>query len=188
MPVGFYFRERDRLDRFDDDDVRQAAWWSVLAGACGHTYGDNNVWQMWQPGRQPVLYATTAWTEALDHPGAAQMGILRRFMEAHAFQTLVDKKEPSHQQFDPECVVCHTVGFRHPTGYYDPPSKEALAKHNAKLENVGCENCHSPAGRHAANPTKVRLPKVGAASCASCHNPEQSPGFDFGRFWAKIRH
>jgi len=31
--VGFYFRDRDRLDRFDDDDVRQSAWWSVLAGA-----------------------------------------------------------------------------------------------------------------------------------------------------------
>jgi hypothetical protein len=89
IPVGFYFRDRDRLDRFDDDDVRQAAWWSVLAGACGHTYGNNNIWQMWQPGRTPVLYAMTPWYDALDHPGAAQMGVMRRFMESHAFQTLV---------------------------------------------------------------------------------------------------
>ena len=88
MPVGFYFRDRDRLDRFDDDDVRQAAWWAVMAGACGHTYGDNNVWQMWQPGREPRIYATTPWHEALDHPGATQMGLLRRFMERHAFHTL----------------------------------------------------------------------------------------------------
>jgi hypothetical protein len=89
MPVGFYFRDRDRLDRFDDDDVRQAAWWSVMAGACGHTYGNNNVWQMWQPGRTAVLFAATPWHEALDHPGATQMGVLRRFMESHAFHTLV---------------------------------------------------------------------------------------------------
>jgi hypothetical protein len=89
MPVGFYLKDHNRLDRFDDDDVRQAAWWSIMAGACGHTYGNNNIWQMWQPGRTPILYASTPWTEALDHPGALQMGHLRRFMEAHAFQTLL---------------------------------------------------------------------------------------------------
>ena len=89
MPVGFYLRDHDRLDRFDDDDVRQAAWWSVMAGACGHTYGNNNIWQMWQAGRAPILYASTPWPDALDHPGATQMGYLRRFMEAHAFHTLV---------------------------------------------------------------------------------------------------
>lgn len=89
MPVGFYLRDHNRLDRFDDDDVRQAAWWSVLAGSCGHTYGNNDIWQMWQPGRAPILYAASPWYEALDHPGAVQMGILRRFMESHAFQTLV---------------------------------------------------------------------------------------------------
>jgi hypothetical protein len=89
IPVGFYLRDHDRQKRFDDADVRQAAWWSVLAGACGHTYGDNNVWQMWQPGRAPIINATIPWYEALDHPGARQMGLLRRFLEAHAFHTLV---------------------------------------------------------------------------------------------------
>jgi hypothetical protein len=89
IPVGFYLRGHDRLRRFDDADVRQAAWWSVLAGACGHTYGDNNVWQMWQPGRAPIIGATIPWYEALDHPGARQMGLMRRFMEARAFHALV---------------------------------------------------------------------------------------------------
>jgi hypothetical protein len=81
IPVGFYLRDHDRLERFDDDDVRQAAWWSVLAGACGHTYGDNNIWQMWQPGRPAILHASVPWYDALDHPGARQMGLLRRFIE-----------------------------------------------------------------------------------------------------------
>lgn len=89
IPVGFYLRDHNRLDRFDDDDVRQAAWWSVMAGACGHTYGNNNIWQMWQPGRAPIISASVPWREALDHPGARQMGLLRRFMEARAFHTLL---------------------------------------------------------------------------------------------------
>ena len=46
---------------FDAADVRQAAYWAVLAGAAGHTYGDHNLWQMWQPGRAPVSSARTPW-------------------------------------------------------------------------------------------------------------------------------
>jgi hypothetical protein len=88
IPVGFYLREHNRLDRFDDDDVRQAAWWAVMAGAAGHTYGHNSVWQMWQPGRTPVIHAAIPWHEALDHPGARQMGLLRRFMESRGFERL----------------------------------------------------------------------------------------------------
>ena len=89
IPVGFYLKDHDRQQRFDDADVRQAAWWSVLAGACGHTYGDNNIWQMWQPGRAPIINATIPWYDALDHPGARQMGLMRRFLEAHGFHLLI---------------------------------------------------------------------------------------------------
>lgn len=89
MPVGFYNQGHDPFLRFDDDDTRQAAWWSVLAGAAGHTYGNNNVWQMWAPGREAKLGANIPWSEALDDPGARQMGYLRRFMERHGFQTLM---------------------------------------------------------------------------------------------------
>ncbi|MFN2284786.1 MAG: DUF4038 domain-containing protein, partial [Anaerolineae bacterium] len=89
IPVGFYNADATGLRRFDDDDVRQAAYWSILAGACGHTYGNNNIWQMWQPGRQPVIGACVPWYEALDHPGAFQMGLMRRFFESRPFQKLV---------------------------------------------------------------------------------------------------
>lgn len=73
---------------FDAFDVRQAAWWSMLSGAAGHTYGNHNIWQMYAPGRDPVSKARTPWREALKHAGAAQMGIMRRFLEAHGFGTL----------------------------------------------------------------------------------------------------
>ena len=89
IPVGFYNTGVPRHLRFDDYDVRQAAYWAVLAGACGHTYGNNNVWQMWAPGRDPVIDASVPWYEALDHPGAFQMGYARRLFESRPFQTLV---------------------------------------------------------------------------------------------------
>jgi hypothetical protein len=89
LPVGFYYREHDRLLRFDDYDVRQAAYWSLLAGACGHTYGHNSVWQMWQPGRPGKIHADIPWGEALDAPGAFQMGYVRRLFESRPYQRLV---------------------------------------------------------------------------------------------------
>lgn len=89
IQIGFYLKEHNRLERFDDDDVRQAAWWSVMSGACGHTYGNNNIWQMWKPGLQPAIGANIPWTEALQHPGARQLGLLRRFMESNDFQNLI---------------------------------------------------------------------------------------------------
>jgi hypothetical protein len=85
IPVGFYFQDANRHDRFDAYDVRQAAYWSLLAGACGFTYGNNNVWQMWIPEHKPAIHACVPWWEALDHPGAFQMGYLRRLFERYSF-------------------------------------------------------------------------------------------------------
>ena len=88
IQVGFYFRGFNRLDRFDDYDVRQAAYWSILAGACGHTYGHSSVWQMYDTGRQPFIAAVMPWYVALDHPGAFQMKHVRNLFEARSFSNL----------------------------------------------------------------------------------------------------
>jgi hypothetical protein len=88
LNVGFYLRDHNRIVRFDDADVRQAAYWALLAGACGHTYGNNNIWQMWVPGREPQLWADIPWREALDHPGAFQMGRLRKLFESRPWHLL----------------------------------------------------------------------------------------------------
>ncbi len=89
IPVGFYFAGMNPQDRFDDYDCRQAAYWSLLAGACGHTYGHNSIWQMWAPGRTPIISAAIPWNEALDHPGAFQMGLVRKLFESRPYQKLV---------------------------------------------------------------------------------------------------
>lgn len=67
-------------------EVRRYAYWSVLAGACGHTYGDNAVMQFYKEGAQGVNYGVVCtWAEAVHHEGAGQMGFLKNLMESVDF-------------------------------------------------------------------------------------------------------
>ena len=54
-------------------DCRRYAWWSVLAGSCGHTYGNNALMQFYRPGYKGAYGCTTPWYEALNDPGFQQM-------------------------------------------------------------------------------------------------------------------
>lgn len=74
---------------FTDWDVRQAAYWSMLAGAAGHTYGNHNIWQMWESGRQPISSARTPWRRAVGHIGSAQVGYMKQLFESRPFLELV---------------------------------------------------------------------------------------------------
>lgn len=67
---------------FNDYDVRQAAYWAIFAGAAGHTYGANPVWQMMMTGRRGISGPRKNWDESLDYPGAWNMLALRRLMES----------------------------------------------------------------------------------------------------------
>ena len=60
---------------------------------------------------------------------------------SHAYQKLEETKNPSLRQYDPECIVCHTVGFGYKSGFRDETS-------TPKLKNVGCESCHGPGSEH----------------------------------------
>ncbi|MGH7574497.1 MAG: glycoside hydrolase family 140 protein [Longimicrobiales bacterium] len=108
IPVGFYNRGANGIERFGDYDVRQAAYWSLLAGACGHTYGNNNIWQMYEAGiggegdgarrdlfggPGSIIGANVPWFEALDHPGAFQMRHVRRLFESLPFTKLVPDQQ-----------------------------------------------------------------------------------------------
>jgi hypothetical protein len=79
---------------FDAFDSRRAGYWSMLSGAMGHTYGNHNIWQMWQPGRNPISSARTHWREALTYPGAYQAGYMRHFFESRPWWLL----EPAPQR------------------------------------------------------------------------------------------
>ncbi|MEM8964858.1 MAG: glycoside hydrolase family 140 protein [Bacteroidota bacterium] len=103
IPINFKLEN----GRFDDVDARQAAYWNILSGGLGHTYGNNNIWQMWQPGRKPILKAGTPWHEAMDHPGAFQMGYLRALFESRPFTTLLP---------DSSVVISDETGIRSARG------------------------------------------------------------------------
>ncbi len=75
-PANGYFR---------DYDVRKQCYRSVFAGACGVTYGHHSVWQFWSLREERINYADRYWTEALDRPGAFQVGFLRKLIESRPF-------------------------------------------------------------------------------------------------------
>ena len=93
-----------------------------------------------------------------------------------AYQTLVK----ANKSFDPECLVCHTVGFEKPGGFVselDTPG----------LKNVQCEVCHGPGIEHARSPgpgfgTQARK------ACKLCHVKNHSPRFSFKDYWPRISH
>ena len=74
-PIGF----RAENGYFDDWDVRQAAYWAVLAGSPGVTYGHHCVWRM---VKEPTDYFILNWRRAVERPGAVHMGLMRRLFES----------------------------------------------------------------------------------------------------------
>jgi len=68
------------------DDLRRYAYWSVFAGACGFTYGNNSVMQFNRRGdKNPAYGAKKYWTQAINDPGAGQMQFLKNLMLSRPF-------------------------------------------------------------------------------------------------------
>lgn len=72
----------------DDADVRVSAYWSMLAGAAGYTYGCNDIWQMFDTNKDPILFARTEWKSALDLPGSTHVKYLKQIFDYIPWQTL----------------------------------------------------------------------------------------------------
>ena len=87
--IGF----KTNTGKFTAHDVRQAGYWSVLSGSMGHTYGNNHIWQMYDSGRASLHGANRPWFEALDAPGAEDMGHMRALFESRPFDKLVPDQE-----------------------------------------------------------------------------------------------
>ncbi len=78
-----------------------------------------------------------------------------------------------HQDKNPSCLPCHTVGYGLPTGFISEVATPQLA-------GVQCENCHGPAANHAANEMDlVARPRrdIAAQVCGGCHNGSHQPTF-----------
>jgi hypothetical protein len=67
------------------NEVRRFAYWDVLAGSAGFTYGHNAVMQFYRPEDKDRAYgAKKFWTAALNDSAATQMQYLRALMEGVA--------------------------------------------------------------------------------------------------------
>lgn len=131
-----------------------------------------NLVQMRQRLRKSI-YVTSA--KCVDcHPQIS--AIHAGSQHAHAMATL----EKTHQEYDPECIRCHTTGAMTRGGFTN-------AKDTPELGNVQCEACHGPAVDHIAAPAKG-FGKVTEETCRSCHTDERTPDFDYASAWAKIMH
>ena len=134
---------------------------------------------------------------------------------AHATQSLKtgrkgQEKNAINRVFDAECISCHVTGW-HPqemvpykSGYVD----EIKTPH---LKGQQCENCHGPGARHVVleEAFKKAGKKPGEESqeqldlrkkrhrtlefarkqlCVQCHDHDNSPEFEFNKYWAEVAH
>jgi hypothetical protein len=67
---------------YNDHDVRIAAYWSVLSGAFGHTYGHSSIWCF---QKSTDDYYLQTWEQALEQPGANHMLHLKNLITSHRF-------------------------------------------------------------------------------------------------------
>lgn len=90
-------RYENIVETFWDEDgkritpfkVRQAAYWAVLSGTAGHTYGCNDVWQFYDVEKQRRYLATTPWRIALQNDGARQMSIMKQLITDRPWYKMV---------------------------------------------------------------------------------------------------
>ena len=120
---------------------------------------------------------------------------------AHATQTLLDLDPP--RQFDAECVSCHVTGWD-PQKYFPFASGFESVEKTPLMKTNGCENCHGPGSAHVAaemgeTPAdekqlaklreQMRLPlALAERKCVSCHDPDNSPEFNFEHYWPEVEH
>ena len=95
-----------------------------------------------------------------------------------AHQTAFVSLGKKGQSFNPDCLVCHVVGYEYKNGYDDRPPFNRLA-------NVQCEACHGYGTQHRRD---GKWKQQAAESCVTCHDQENSPDFDFAVYWEKIKH
>ncbi len=74
----------------DDSDVRCSAYWTMLTGAAGYTYGCHDIWQMYSIEVEPISKARTGWKEALQLPGSRQMLYMKKLLTLFPWQKMLN--------------------------------------------------------------------------------------------------
>ncbi len=130
------FWENQSYSWLDDADVRVSAYWSMLAGAAGYTYGCNDIWQMYDSSREPLINARTDWQIALDLPGSSHMKYMKLFFELLPWQkmslnqSLILNENPNDESYR----VC-TLGWNKKFMIAYTPSGKPIKLDLSKIES-----------------------------------------------------
>jgi hypothetical protein len=162
-------------DLIESPEVRRilAAYNDERLGSLAATVGSER-----EVPRGRVFEGMDACTEC--HPAEfAQWG---RSGHAAAWRTLTE----AGQTRNPDCLGCHTTGFAEPGGWVDP-------EQGRHLFNVQCEACHGPMDLHVAQTSRLGFrsdPGISVVErvCVGCHDPANSPEFDFDAYSRRVAH
>jgi hypothetical protein len=108
--------------------------------------------------------------------------------------------------YDPECLCCHNTGWdsqralRYDSGFIDLEQTPLLAGQQ-------CENCHGAGSKHVdlekawkrgspvtpeiqqgRDAMRLTLTRAKSDVCGRCHDLDNSPHFDFDKYWPKVNH
>lgn len=95
---------------------------------------------------------------------------------ARAFEAL----RKDNRQTDPDCLSCHTTGFKVKGGFTSEIATPLL-------KGVQCEVCHGPGVAHTRRPAKG-FGAVLQSTCVQCHDKAQSPNFQYKSYLSRITH
>lgn len=97
---------------------------------------------------------------------------------AHAGALISIEKQQG--KVPPQCQTCHTTAAGLPGGFVSRDATPTLA-------SVGCESCHGAGRRHLEDPERP-FGKIGLSSCTVCHDPKNSPKFDYYSYIVRVNH
>ena len=125
------------------------------------------------PARTRRRSRSTSGTDACSKCHEEPREVWNGTRHSRAYKTLVDQDK----QFNLDCVSCHVTGYDQPGG--------STVTHVAKLENVGCENCHGPGSKHALDPKRVHtlIPSRRATAASAATTRRTSRGSTPRRRW-----
>ncbi len=119
-----------------------------------------------------------AGTDTCQECHADDCSLWRKSKHAQAWNSLIQKGA----QADPDCQRCHTTGYGLPGGF-------ASVRSGGRLVDSGCENCHGPSKAHVKDENVLTAYYAQAKDrCISCHDRENSPEFNYDKYWAEIVH
>ncbi|MEY2725932.1 MAG: Hydroxylamine oxidoreductase-linked cytochrome [Planctomycetota bacterium] len=144
------------------------------------------------------------------------LAVWEKTAHAHAFESLDPRfNRPGAERLhaisrinDPECLSCHVTGWdpqnyvRFRSGFLNQSFATTGEERNLEKLLAGnqCENCHGPGSQHveliessadkavAGESVRVTLEQARSNTCVRCHDGDNSPEFDFDKYWEQVKH